>query len=123
MDGLAISWVIRGIAFAVAAAIGFAYLLTPPRTNPMVLPRTLVLAWACIVGVWQVIERPTAGDGGIPFSDPLIWSIGLAWMLVAVQGALESIHVIRHRKARSGINELADATIKKNGGNREDNVA
>ncbi len=100
MDGLALTWLFRAALFAVAFGIGIGYLVQRPRAI-MVPLRTSLAGLAVLVNLWQVYDRPNA-TGGFGFSDPLRWTVGVFWVLVATLLIIEGIHAIRIRKVRNG---------------------
>ena len=116
MDSLAITWLFRAAAFAVAAGIWVAYMQTKPR-HWMASLGLFTSVYLMIVTIWQVIERPNASASPV-FSDPLKWAVGASWGIMAALIAVSGLHAIAVRKVRNGTSARLRAVV-----NGEDHAA
>jgi len=83
MDGLAISWLIRGLVFAFLAG-AWSYGLRFSRTHWLRWFGTACSIYLCAIPIWQTIERPRASlIPGDPFSPALLTAIGAGWGVMA----------------------------------------
>ena len=76
MDGLAISWIFRGLFFAFVAGT-WVYGLRNSRSHWTRWYGFSAAIYLALIPIWQVIESPNPPH--TVFSDPLIWAIGAAW--------------------------------------------
>ena len=80
MDGLAISWLFRGLFFAFVAG-AWAFGLRNHHTHWARWLGFACAVYLAIVPMWEAVEAPQAPP--IVFSQALIWAIGAAWGVVA----------------------------------------
>ena len=79
MDGLAISWLFRGLFFAFLAGAWF-YGLRDSRRHWLRWYGTSAAGYLCVVPIWQAIESPSTPHTF--FSTPLLWAIAAGWGVV-----------------------------------------